>query len=382
MQPNYSADLTALSGTLDSFSSETAAGQPPQMAALELRGRAEGTASLEVTGRLNPLAQPLALDIVGKVRDLELPPLSPYTVKYAGHGIERGKLSMDVAYQVEPDGRLTARNRLVLNQLKFGDEVAGAPASLPVRLATALLADRNGVIDVDLPISGSLNDPQFSIAAVVFKALGNLIVKAVTAPFSLLASAIGGGDSDGRGGDVAFAPGRATLDAAAKEQLDKVAWALADRPALRLTVIGLASPGAERDGWKRARLDALVQAEKRRAARSGGARAADEVAPFTAAEYPALLKEAYGRADIRKPRNAVGWPKDLPVPEMEALLLADIAVPEAAMRELAVARGVAVRDYLAGRQLPASRLFLGAPRADVPAEGGWKPHAELNLEAS
>ncbi|MFO1232747.1 MAG: DUF748 domain-containing protein [Paenacidovorax caeni] len=92
-----------MTGRLSAFSSEPPAqGAVPAMADLELRGRAEGTASLEITGKLNPLAQPLALDIVGKMRDLELPPLSPYTVKYAGHGIERGKLSMDVAYKIEP----------------------------------------------------------------------------------------------------------------------------------------------------------------------------------------------------------------------------------------------------------------------------------------
>lgn len=99
------------------------------------------------------------LDIQGRMRDLELPPLSPYSIKYAGHGIEKGKLSMDVAYKILPDGQLIATNKLVLNQLAFGEPVEGASASLPVRLATALLADRNGIIDVDLPISGSLNDP-------------------------------------------------------------------------------------------------------------------------------------------------------------------------------------------------------------------------------
>ncbi|KAI5935073.1 Autophagy-related protein 2A [Manis javanica] len=92
------------------------------------------------------------------MRDLELPPLSPYSIKYAGHGIERGKLSMDVNYNIEPDGQLTARNKLVLHQLTFGEAVEGAPASLPVRLAVALLADRNGVIDLTGPVSGSLND--------------------------------------------------------------------------------------------------------------------------------------------------------------------------------------------------------------------------------
>ena len=102
-----SADLSELTGKLSAFSSEAPGGEP-QLASLELLGRAEGSASLEVTGKLNPLAQPLALDIQGKVRDLELPPLSPYSAKYAGYGIERGKLSVDVRYRIEPDGKLEA----------------------------------------------------------------------------------------------------------------------------------------------------------------------------------------------------------------------------------------------------------------------------------
>ena len=121
------------------------------------------------------------------MRDLELPPLTPYAVKYAGHGIERGKLSVDVNYKVLPNGQLTASNRLVLNQLTFGEPVEGAPNSLPVKLAVALLADRQGVIDLDLPISGSLNDPQFRLGPVIGRIIVNLIGKALTSPFSLLA---------------------------------------------------------------------------------------------------------------------------------------------------------------------------------------------------
>ncbi|MEO8081666.1 MAG: DUF748 domain-containing protein, partial [Caldimonas sp.] len=158
IKPNYSADLTELSGRLGAFSSTPpAAGAAPELAALELKGRAEGTAALDISGRINPLVKPLALDIQAKVRDLELPPLSPYAIKYAGYGIQRGKMSVDVAYVVEPDGQLKATNKIVLNQLTFGDKVEGAPASLPVKMAVALLADRHGVIDLDLPVSGSIN---------------------------------------------------------------------------------------------------------------------------------------------------------------------------------------------------------------------------------
>src|SRR5205085_11230930 len=100
---------------------------------------------------------PLALDLEAKVRDLELPPLSPYAIKYAGYGIERGKMSVDLGYVVQPSGQLTARNKVVLNQLAFGDKVEGAPASLPGKLAGALLADRPGVIGRGPPVSRPTN---------------------------------------------------------------------------------------------------------------------------------------------------------------------------------------------------------------------------------
>ncbi|KQO15607.1 DUF748 domain-containing protein [Acidovorax sp. Leaf78] len=369
IKPNYSADLSELTGKLSAFSSETPGGEPV-LADLELRGRAEGSASLEITGKLNPLAKPLALDIVGKVRDLELPPLTPYAVKYAGHGIERGKLSMDVNYKVLPSGQLTASNRLVLNQLTFGEPVQGAPNSLPVKLAVALLADRDGVIDLDLPISGSLNDPQFRLGPVIGRVIVNLIGKALTAPFSLLANAFGGGSEMSH---VAFAPGSAALTADAKQNLDKVVKALADRPALKITVTGMASLKDEREGLQRERLQQQVLAEKRRA------NPADS-SPVSAAEYPALLKEVYRRADMAKPRNLVGLAKELTVPEMEALLLANQSATEAMAADLAHDRGQAIRSYLVAQKLPAERLFVAAPKSGNQPDK-WTPRADLSLEA-
>jgi len=433
IRPNYSADLSELSGTLGAFRSVTDP-QAPQMANLQLAGKAEGTAQLTVNGQLNPLAQPLALDIKAQVTDLELPPLSPYAVKYSGHGIERGKLSMDVAYKIAPDGQLTAANKLILNQLQFGEQVPGAPASLPVSLATTLLADSNGVIHLDLPISGSLNDPQFSLGPVIFKAIMNLIGKAITAPFSLLANALGG--SGGGGGDlsqVPFAPGSAVLSDAAKAQLDKITQAMADRPSLKLTVIGAARLDAEREGFKRERLNTLVAAERRARGTDASAatpdaaaqpapaasEAASDAAPAAsappsvasaasgAADYPQLLRRLYRRADIPgKPRNLIGLTKDMPVAQMEAHLLEHINVRQDDMRQLATQRAAAVKDYLLAQRLSADRVFIGAARIDsadspgntaqgatpasaaepasaaataAPAVSGWTPHAALEL---
>lgn len=375
VKPNYSADLSELTGKLSAFSSKPQ-GERPALADLELRGKAQQTASLEISGKLNPLAKPLELDITAKMRELDLPPLSPYSVRYAGHGIERGKLSMDVNYKILPDGQLTATNKLVLNQLQFGEEVQGAPNSLPVRLAVALLADRNGVIDIDFPISGSLNDPQFSLGPLILKAVVNLIVKAATSPFALLTGGLGGGSGDSS--TVTFAPGSAALSADAKQSLDKVAKALTERPALRMTVVGTSSLEQEREAYQRQRVRELAQSEKRRAAVRSGQNAA-EVAPLTDAEYPELLAAVYKRADIKtKPRNMIGLAKDVPTKEMEELLMASIPVDEESMRQLAVERGAAVRDYLLAQKLPSERLFLGAVRTKA-GDADWKPGAELNL---
>ena len=354
IQPNYTADLTQLNGSLSAFSSiAPAAGLPPEMAELALKGVAQSTASLDISGKLNPLVKPLALDITGKVRDLELPPLSPYSVKYAGHGIERGKLSVDVHYEVQTNGMLTATNNLVLHQLTFGDAVQGAPASLPVKLAVALLADSNGVIDIDLPISGSLNDPQFRLGPVIFKVIGNLIRKAITAPFALLAGAFGSDEKGG--GDVTFPAGVATLDGEAKSQLDKIAKSLKDRPALKLTVAGSAVTAHDAQGWKAAQLNTQINQR--------GKGDEDEEA-LTDKERESKLKSIYRKADIEKPRNMVGLAKALPPEEMRKLLIEQSPLPPTAMQELAVARAMAVRSYLAEQGIDMARLFLGNSKAD------------------
>jgi len=210
------------------------------------------------------------------------------------------------------------------------------------------------------------------------KAIVNLIAKAATAPFALLTGGLGGGSGDSS--TINFAPGSAALSAEAKQSLDKVAKALTERPALRITVVGTASLEHEREAYQRQRLRDLAQAEKRRTAVRGNQNAAD-VTPVTDAEYPELLVAVYKRADIKtKPRNMVGLAKDVPLKEMEDLLIASIPVDEESIRRLAVERGGAVRDYLLAANLPSERLFLGAVRTQA---GGadWKPGAELNLSA-
>jgi len=381
VRPNYSAALTELNGSLGAFRSDTR-----EMATLEVRGRAAGTALLEIGGQINPFAKPLALDITAKATDLELAPLSPYAGKYAGYAIERGKLSMEVSYKIDAGGRLDAKNQVILNQLTFGDRIESPDATkLPVLLAVALLKDRHGVIDINLPVSGSLNDPQFSIGGIIWKLILNLLTKALTAPFALLA---GGGSEDLS--LVEFRPGTALVNAGGNAAIDKVAKALIDKPALKVTVTGAADPASEREAYLGAALEARLATEARREELRGGApgaaagasSAASAAPPLGAEERARLLKQLYKDTDIpNKPRNAVGFVKDIPGPEMEALLKSGLVVGAEAMRELALQRGIAVRDALIAKGLPSERLVLAAPklRASGEQDPAWTPRVQLAL---
>src|SRR5262249_35147880 len=157
-------------------------------------------------------------------------PMSPYSDKYVGYGIEKGKLSMKVSYLVE-NRKLKAENSIILDQLTFGQKVDSPDAiKAPVLLAVALLKDRNGVIQFDLPVGGSLDDPKFSVGGLVFRAIVNLIVKIVTSPFALLGS-LGGGHGEELA-YIEFAPGSSMIDSNGQSKIKSVAKALNDRPAI------------------------------------------------------------------------------------------------------------------------------------------------------
>lgn len=364
VKPNYSAALTELHGRIGAFRS--ASGEP---ATLQLAGRVAGTGDLEVAGRLNPGAVPRDLDITAKAHGIELAPLSPYARKYAGYPIERGKLSLDVHYKVSNDDRLQADHQLVLNQLTFGERVESPDATkLPVLLAVSLLKDANGVIDIDLPVSGTVSDPQFSLGGIILKVIVNLLTKAITAPFTLLA---GGGGHDMS--IVEFSPGTSVPTPAGAQTIDKVAKALAGRPALKLTITGEADPVAEHGALLHAMLEQRLVQERQREAPSASGKASEPAAAaaISGDERTRLLKALYKETDIPgKPRNLIGMQSDIPPEQMETMLLGQLHVGPEAMRELALQRGLAVRDALAAQGLATERLFLGAPRLHADAGSG------------
>jgi hypothetical protein len=351
IQPNYSAHLTRLAGEISAVSSAQ-----PEPAKVELQATIDDGAPVRISGQLHPLGPQLFTDIQGVAKGIELTRLTPYAARYAGYPIEKGTLSVNVHYRVE-GGKLQADNQVFLDQLTFGERVDSPEATkLPVLLAVSLLQNARGEIDVSLPISGSLDDPQFSVGGLVWRVIVNLLTKAVTAPFSLLA-----GDAGGELGAVPFQPGVAELDDVAKARLDKLVDKLKDRPALKLEATGWADADLDREGLRQAHVQQLM----RRAKAKAKGLDLDEVV-IDVAERSTWLKAAYQAADIKKPRNLIGLAQSLPDEQMMALLKASAVVDAAALKALADDRAGEVKAYLSDRLDP-ERVRLTASR--VGAEG-------------
>lgn len=354
IRPNYTANLVELGGSVTGLSSDAST-----TADVDLRGQVNN-APLAIVGKINPLKGDLAIDIKADVKGMELAPLTPYSGKYVGYGIEKGKLSFDVNYKIE-NRKLTAENRLVLDQLTFGEKIESPSATkLPVLLAVALLRDRHGVIDINLPVGGSLDDPQFSVGGIIIKVIINLITKAVTAPFALLGSLFGGGEELSY---LEFDAGRYAISEAGEAKLRSLAKALADRPSLKLEIAGRVDPATDREGLRRASIDRKVRALKLNDTVKKGESVDPASIVVTAEEYPELLNRVYKEEKFPKPRNLVGLQKDLPVEEMEKLMTTNAQVYDEDLVELGNQRAQSVKDWLLKNgQVPQERVFLLAPK--------------------
>jgi hypothetical protein len=283
---------------------------------------------------------------------------------------------MNVEYRLD-ERRLVAKNGFVVDQLTFGEKVESPTATkLPVKLAVSLLKDPDGVIRLDVPVSGSVDDPKFRVGPIVWKIVGNLLKKAVLSPFALLGRLGGGGEELSF---VDFAPGSARLDAEALRRLDALAAALGKRPALTLEVEGKADAAKDAEGLRRLLYERKVKAQKAETLAKAGTPAAslDDVA-VSDEERPKYLERAYRREKFPKPRTALGFVKEVPPEEMEKLMLANAAVTPDDLRQLALDRASAVKERLLGAgKVPPERVFL----VDPGAAGAPKPGESLTRAA-
>ena len=358
IKPNVTATMTQVTGRVAGLMSE-----PTSRASVDLRGRLANQAPLSITGQINPLAGDLFADLKISFRDIELPPLTPYAGKYAGYAIEKGKLSLDLSYLIDKR-QIKAENRVFIDQFTFGQKVDSPDAlKLPVGLAVSLLKDRDGRINLDIPVSGSLDDPKFKLGRVIWQVIVNLLTKAVTAPFALLGSMFGG---DGEQlSYLEFAPGSASPDAAGVTKLEQLAKALTDRQALSLEVTGHIDPAKDKEGLLQAALERRLKAQRyTELARAGSTPESVDAVSIDPADTERLLRKAYKAEKFAKPRNAIGLEKSLPREEMEKLMLANLAVTDDDLRQLALRRAQAVKDNLTAKGgVPSERIFLMEPKS-------------------
>lgn len=334
VQPNAALVLSDLEGSYLGLSS-----RPDAASKVDFKGRAGGLAPITITGRAMPLRSDLDTDVVLKIQGADLTDFTPYTGKYLGYTVQKGKLDVDARLRIERRN-LKAENAVKLDQFYLGEKVPSPDATgLPVKLGLAILRDRKGVIAFDLPVEGSLDDPDVKYGKLVWKAVFNLLGKIATSPFTLIGKLFGGDAGDLS--SVAFAPGASALDAAATTKLQALAKALQERPELRLEAEGAVDADQDGGALRKAALETLL-----RRTRAQGLRLTEEAA-VPPSERERWLKAAF-EAAFPAPKEIKGAPPTPPPPpaEMEQRLLGALKVDPADLAQLADARAKAVLAWL------------------------------------
>ena len=372
IKPSFALDIKALNGAVKGLSSD-----PNSRARVQLDGKLATYSPLHVGGEVNLLSAALYTDVTLSFKDLDLTIVNPYSGYFVGYKIDKGKLSVDVSYKID-HRQLNAAQHFLVDQLELGDRVESPEAMhLPLKIAVALLKDRNGLIDLALPMSGSIDDPSFRIGPIVWKMFVNLIVKVATAPFALLGHLFGGGEHMNI---VEFAAGGAELDKPAQDQLAALGKAMKERPQLKLDVPIVSSAGLDRPQLAQARLRAELTA--RVASSRQGRKHPEEAAQLALADpekHLQLLIEQF-HADLGKdaalPASAqavqAGKKKepadlDTAIADLETAIMNHIQVPDTDLEALGRSRAQAIQNaLLADKQIDPARVFIvnAAPKPD------------------
>jgi hypothetical protein len=380
IQPNFSAGIQALEGTVVGLSS-----REDSHAKVDLRGQVDAFSPVTIRGDVNPFSAAIYTDLALDFRNIELTRFNPYSGKFAGYNITKGKLTTELHYKVD-GGKLDAQHHIVIEQLEFGDKTASKDAvSLPVKLAVALLKDRNGVIDLNVPVNGTLDDPHFKVWPIIWKVLGNILEKAVTAPFALLGSLFGGGPDLQF---IDFPPGVSSLDAAGTDKIKSVVKALAARPQLNIDVPIATVDDLDRPALIEARLSSQVNEIL---VAMGGKKSATAAPPtldkMELAARLDLLTQLYQKnlhgepkypdsiAGIKAKPEAINAKSEFLTKE----LYAHTTVGDAELKALGQQRAVAVQQaLLTDTQIDPARVFLVAN--DKAKDQDGKVRLELTLK--
>lgn len=380
LQPIVDAGIQELTGTIKGLSSARQA-----RADLSLEGKVDKYAPVKITGQINPLSNEPDADLALSLKNVDLKTVSPYATKFAGYPIVKGKMSLDLKYKLSKNA-LIGENEIVINQLTLGERVESPDAtSLPVKLAIALLKDRNGVIDIDLPVRGDLNDPELHYGRLLRNALANLLTKIVASPFAALGRLFGGSGEELD--HIEFRVGSASLLPEQADKLHSIAKALEARPALRLEVTGAVDQKGDRVALAEAKLrrELLGMKLKNLKAQDDRSAAGSPIGgeiELTDTEYAELLQQAYAKKFGQAPSSQIeNAGAALPVSVLKERVLGTITVDEAELRDLAKERAAHIQDYLVTQGgIPAERVFLVDVNIDATSKEGSVP-SSLALSA-
>jgi len=364
--PSFAAGIMDLQGTITGLSS-----QPDSRAKVKLTGKVDRYAPVDISGEVNLLSAATYSDVALNFRNMELTTFNPYSGKFAGYNISKGKLTTELRYKIE-NRKLDAQHHIVVDNLEFGDKTDSKDAApIPIKLAVALLKDRQGVIDLQLPVSGSLDDPKFRVGPIVWKALLGLLTKIVTAPFAALGALFGGGDELAY---VDFQPGTADLPANKLEELGKLSQALVERPQLRLDVpVTLI---AEQDS-KAIAASTLYARVPQLPAGSDDAALKKRLGQLEAL-YKELTKAAPDYPAETKTESGIDW--SARTEWIEARLLEGMQPEQPALDALARQRAQAVQSaVLANTDVPPERVFITTDRSAALTNDG-QIRMEMKLE--
>ena len=248
----FRTNITDLSGDIDGLNN---AGKKP--ARVGLKGTVDGYAPVALTGSVNAFAAKPALDITLDMTNLDLAALTPYSGTYAGYQIDGGRLTVQLAYTLQND-RIRGTNHIIVNQMQLGKQMSGPKVmDLPLRFAIYLLTDANGVMDLGVDVTGEVDDPNFSVGSIIWKAFRNVIVKTVTSPFRALANLAGAGGRDDLD-RIEFTPGSDQITANQTEKLRTLNTALQKKVALKLGISGHVSPSQDLEALRDNQLSATL----------------------------------------------------------------------------------------------------------------------------
>ena len=384
IQPNFNARIDALEGAITNLSDA-----PREISAIDLKGHViDRYSPVTIKGSMSLLGYDRDTNLHLAFRNIELPIFNPYSGRYAGYAIAKGKLTTELTYTIQ-NRSLKADHHIVVDQLEWGQATATKEAvPFPVRLATALLKDVNGVIDLDVPVTGSLDDPKFRLGPIIWQIIGNILEKAVTAPFRLIGSLFAGAD---KAQYIDFAPGSANLPAGSSDALGALAKALVQRPALKLDIPAGPAIAADSDGAADAKIDALLMADEAKGGKPVDTSTLDPgelhdrldslyKAKFgKRPDYPDFTPDALKSVSNGKTDLSDGDRKNLIKAQwLRTQLRTKFAPSSAELEALGKERATAIRNALlaSNTAIDPARVFLAGEAIAVPAEG----HSRVELK--